>query len=435
MLRLSSSQSNSSPAGYGRRNRASRKPPDSARTREQSKTPRPEERNRVETSEWLNELGTVTFATSSGSACVVQLSQQIPLTLRCRSFAGQSEDFRYYAIAGETLEGQFEHRYVILKNGQTGELALQPIFLANQDILDGLPPGKLRAALSFPRRFFPGWLRMSMLVAGCSAGEGALDCSEPWAVDALQEVLETYARRTRAAIVLLKDFPAVYRPALARFTRGGYRRVPSMPGCVLDLAFSSFEEFMSARLGRNLRYKYRKLSKQAPIPFEVVTDVTPIAKEICALYLQTYGRSKMRFEQLTPEFFARIGREVPDRARFFLWRVEDRLVAFALCLVHDGTMKQLNIGFDYSVSLELKLYYVTMRDLLRWALERGLTRFETGRLNYDPKLRFRMKLAPLDLYARHTSTWLNPLFKRAVGFLQPVRHDPLIRQFPNANEL
>ena len=97
------------------------------------------------------------------------------------------------------------------------------------------------------------------------AGDGALDCPEPWAVTALEEALGIYARQTKAAVVLLKDFPAKYRTALGRFISGGYRRAPSMPACSLDLDFASFEEFMSARLGRKLRYKYIKLNKRPPI--------------------------------------------------------------------------------------------------------------------------------------------------------------------------
>jgi len=192
---------------------------------------------------------------------------------------------------------------------------------------------------------------------------------------------------------------------------------------------------MRERLGRKLRYKYIKLNKQPAVEWEVLADVAPVAGELCALYKQTHDRSKLRFEQLTPEFFARIGREMSDRARFFIWRVGDRIAAFALCLVHEGTMQHLNIGFDYAVSLDRQLYYVTMRDLFRWALDHGLKRYETGQLNYDPKLHFRMKLAPLDLYSRHTSPLLNPLFKLALSFLQPVRHDPIIRRFPNAADL
>jgi len=374
------------------------------------------------------------FKTSSGSASVYSSAAQLPAKLRSLAFAEQAKDFRYYEISAETLTGQFDHFHLVLQNDRTGQMALQPIFLVDQDILEGLP-GNLHAALVWPRKLFPRWLKLRMLVAGCSAGDGALDCSEPWAVTALAEALEIYARQAKASIVLLKDFPAKYRPALKPFAVQGYRRVPSMPGCALALDFASFEEFMSARLGRKLRYKYIKLNKQPPIAWEVLTDATAIAGELHALYKQTHDRSKMRFEQLTPEFFARIGREMPDRARFFVWRVEGRIAAFALCLVHDGAMQHLNIGFDYSVSLDRQLYYVTMRDLFRWALDQGLNFYETGQLNYDPKLHFRMKLAPLDLYTRHTAPLLNPFYQFALGFLQPVRHDPTIRRFPNAAEL
>ena len=342
------------------------------------------------------------FETSSGTARVFASARELPAELRARAFAGQAKDFRFYEISAETLGTQYEHRYLVLENGRTGAKAVQPVFFVDQDILEGLPR-KLHAVLTWPRRFFPRWLRMRMLVAGGSAGDGALDCTEPWAVTALHEALGSYARRSGAAMILLKDFPASYREALGAFTQAGYRRVPSMPGCALDLDFASFEEFMRDRLGRKLRYKYIKLNKQPVIEWEVLADVVPVAAELCALYRQTHDRSKMRFEQLTPEFFARIGREMPDRARFFVWRVEGRIAAFALCMVHEGAMQHLNIGFDYAVSLDLQLYYVTMRDLFRWALDHGLKRYETGQLNYDPKLHFRMKLAPLDLYSRHTS--------------------------------
>lgn len=374
------------------------------------------------------------FETAVGPVSVYQSAAQLPLELRNRAFAGQAKNFAYYQIAAETLAGQFQHRYLVLQNQQTRQTALQPVFIADQDILEGLPR-RFSSILAAPRKFFPRWLKLRMLVAGGSAGDGALDCQEPWAVAALHEALEKYARHAKAALILLKDFPAKYRPALAPFANNGYRRVPSMPGCKLNLDFDNFERYMSDWLGRKLRYKYIKLNKQPRIPFEILTDVTPIADELHALYLQTHERSKMRFEKLPPEFFARIGRELPNRARFFIWRVEDKIAAFALCLVHDGTMQHLNIGFDYTVSLDRQLYYVTLRDLFQWALDHGLKLYETGQLNYDPKLHLRMTLAPLDLYARHTSPLLNPIFKRALEYLQPVRHDPTLREFPNYHEL
>ena len=372
------------------------------------------------------------FATRFGSAEVFASTDGLSPELRACAFAGQAKDFRYYEIAARALGEQFDHRILVLHNSTTGAVAVQPIFFVDQDILEATPRN-LYAVLTWPRRWFPRWLKMRMLVVGCSAGDGALDSSEPWAVEALQEAVGIYSKKSRASIVLLKDFPSSYREALKPFATGAYRRVPSMPACEIDLDFASFEEFMQKRLGRKLRYKYIKLNKQPRIEWELLSDVTPVAEEIYALYKQTHDRSKMRFEQLTPEFFALLGREMSDVVRYFVWRVEGRIVAFALCLVHDGTMHHLNIGFDYSVSLELQLYYVTMRDLFTWGVEHGLKRYYTGQLNYDPKLHFKMKLAPLDLYSCCTWSLFNPIYKIALGYLQP--NDPIVQQFPNAGEL
>ena len=374
------------------------------------------------------------FKATRGMVSVYRSAADVPAEIWRRAFAGQSKDHRYYEISEDSLRGQFDHAYLVLRDQASGGVAVQPVFVAQQDILEGLP-AKLHSALAWPRQFFPRWLRMGMLVAGCSAGNGDLDRPEPWAVEMLREALMIYARQRRVSMILLKDFPSAYRTQLHAFEEHDYRRVPSMPGCTIDFDFANFEEFHRKRLGRSLRYKFNKIAKQAPVPMEVVTDVSGMADEIHALYMQTHERSKMRFECLTPEFFARIGREMPETARFFLWRVDGHLAAFALCLVHEDTMNHLNIGFDYAVSLKLQLYYTTVKDLFEWSLAQGLKRYYTGQLNYDPKLHLRMKLAPLDLYSRHTSGLLNPLYKFALGFLQPVRHDPLIQQFSNANEL
>ena len=99
-----------------------------------------------------------------------------------------------------------------------------------------------------------------------------------------------------------------------------------------------------------------------------------------------------------------------------------------------GTSAKLTNGVD-SVALDLHLYFYTLRDVISWAIEQGLKSYCSTPLNYDPKLHLGCKLVPLDLYVRHTAPFLNPIFHTAVKFLEPTRHDPVLRQFPNANEL
>ncbi len=378
------------------------------------------------------------FATSSGKARIVSALNGDDLARWERAFNGHAKDHRYHRIAAETLATQFDHRYLFLENAATGEVAMQQLFFVRQDLTAGMP-GKLRAMLNWPRKMFPGWLQLRMLMLGCSASEGSLDSTQPWAVDALGEALAAFARSSKVSIVLLKDYPSRYREALKPLLSRGYSRAPSMPACGMKLDFASFEEFLQERVSysfrKNLRRKFKKLAAQPPISMEVVTDVSHVADEIHPLYAQTFQRSEFRFEELTKDFLVRIGREMPECARYFLWRQNGKIIAFALCIVHGDTIHDMNVGLDYSVALDLHLYFVTWRDVVQWALDNGLKHYYTAPLNYDPKFHLRMELAPLDLYAWHTSRLINPIFRIALRYLQPARHDKGIQKFPNAHEL
>lgn len=380
------------------------------------------------------------FQTPSGCRVeVARSAREIDPILWQSSFAGQCRDSRFYEIVEETLLGKFDYRYFVLTHGQTGQRAVQPFFFVEQDIIAGSPKWARDLGASVRRRF-PRFLTMRMLMVGCAAGEGHLGSGEPWVVEALREALEIYGKQTKTSLVLLKDFPAGYRETLAPFARHGYRRVPSMPAATALLeSFGSFEDYLQRKLSKvfrkNLRRKFKKLEDQPPITMEVLHDATPVIEEIYPLYYQTFSRSEFQFEELTREYLCQLGQRMPERARFFLWRQNGRLIAFNVCLVHDGILYDLDIGLDYSVALDLHLYFVTWRDVVQWSIKQGLRMYHTGPLNYDPKLHLKLELAPQDLYARHTSRWINPLFRIAIKYLQPVRHDATLAKFPNAHEL
>ncbi len=319
--------------------------------------------------------------------------------------------------------------------------AIQPLFFVRQNLTEGMT-GSARSAVDRMRRKFPRFLTMKTLMVGCTAGEGHLGSvrveDAAWAAEALHSCLKIFARKSRASLVVLKDFPSRYREPLRSFSSNGYTRIASMPMTRLSLHHRGFEEYV-ASLGsatrKNLRRKFRQTVARAPITFEVMADVTPVIDELYPLYLQVHDRAKLHFEKLTPEYFCRLGREMPERTRFFVWRQEGKAIAFSLCLVHDGTIYDEYLGLDYGVAFDLNLYFYTLRDIITWALKEGLRSYCSSPLNYHPKLHLGCELVPLDLYVMHTATLVNPFFRRALKFLQPTRHDPVLRQFSNAHEL
>jgi Acetyltransferase (GNAT) domain len=376
-----------------------------------------------------------------GTVKILNLSDVRKLDAWRRAFQGRCKDHRYYEMIEETLANDFEYRYAVLEDLTGNVRGIQPILFVRQNLIEGVR-GAFRKIVEVMRKKFPHFLTMRVLMVGCAAGAGELDANdsetEEWIAKALGETLNDYAKASKASLVVFKDFSAQYREPLKPLSEHGYTRVPSMPMTRLTLSFQNFDDYLG-KLGyvsrKSLRRKLRKAERDAEIEMEVVEDIAPYVDQIYPLYLQVHERSPMRFEHLSKEFFARVAKELPGRTRFFIWRMNNRIVAFSLGLVQGDTFYDEVLGLDYSVALDLHLYFYTMRDVIRWAIDQKLRCYLSGPLNYDPKLHLGHQLAPLDLYVRHTRGWLNPLFSFALKYLEPTRHDPVLKKFPNAAEL
>jgi len=358
-----------------------------------------------------------------------------------RAFQNRCKDHRYYEIVEETLQNDFEHHYLRIEDLSGNIRAIQPVFFVRQNLVEGVP-GKIRSVVDLVRKIFPRFLTMRVLMVGCAAGTGDLGAcdekDEAWVANALLASLRTYARQNKASLIVLKDFPANYRSVLETFALNGYAQIPSMPMTRLALCYENWDEYfrtLSKATRKDLRRKFRKADRAAKIEMEVVTEIAPFIDEIYPLYLAVHERSPLKFETLTKDYFRVIAQRMPERARFFIWRQSGKIVAFSLCLVCGDAIYDECIGLDYSVALDLHLYFYTLRDIISWALQQGLKYYYSNPLNYEPKLHLDCELVPLDLYVRHTSAVLNPAFRRILKYLGPTRHDPVLQRFPNADQL
>ena len=385
-----------------------------------------------------------TFETAFGTVRVAPHADRFDPAAWQSTFSGTAKDFRYYELCETTLrQPNFDYRYLLLTDRAGKARALQPLFFTDQDLTAGLGE-RPRQLVASVRGKFPRFATMKMLMVGCTAGEGHLGVADPAdaeAVAALLEALEIYGRRHRAAIITFKDFPRTYRSALdAPAHARGFVRMPSFPATVIPLSeYKDFDDYLARRLShsmrKNLRRKFRPVPDQPPVTMEVRTDISDIVDEVHPLYLQVLSRSAFRFEELTKEYLVGLGRTLPGQTRFFVWRQAGKAVAFSIAAVHDGKFYDNYLGLDYAVALDLHLYFVTIRDLMVWALSQGLKTYYSTPLNYDPKLHLRFDLEPLDLYVRHLNPVANPFFKRIAPLLEPTRYDKVLRRFGNYADL
>jgi predicted N-acyltransferase len=382
------------------------------------------------------------LANHTGSLEVVSRAELMQLDHWSHAFADVRKDRRYYEIVEDTLRQGFEYRYFLIRDETGAVRAIQPFFLHDQDLLAGMSP-RIAALAVAMRRWWPRFMLLRTLMVGCAAGEGHLDASDDASKRRLAQSLAArivqHAREMGAPLIVLKEFPATYRDQLACFLGRGFTRLPSLPMARLSLEYKSFEDYMTKALSaytrKDLRRKFRKATHRNDIEMSVMTDITPLVDEIYALYLNVYERAQLRFEKLTKEYLCELGRRMPDKTRYFIWRRNHRIVAVNLCLIHGETICAEYIGLDYEVAFDLSLYFLVVRDVVAWAIDNGFKSYESTCGGYDPKRHLRFLLEPLDLYVRHTGGVFNLVLSLILPFIGPTRYEPLLEYFPEFQKL
>jgi hypothetical protein len=357
------------------------------------------------------------------------------------AFAHERKDRRFYELLEDTLTDDFKYGYFCVESdGAAG--AIQPYFQVDQDLLAGMsgPATKLVAQV---RKLWPRFMRARTLMVGCAAGEAHLDgdaASQSATAALLAQSLPKFARELGCVMIVLKEFPAEYRAPLQCLCNAGFARIPSMPMTTLSIDYKNFDDYVSKALSPKTRGKIRRKLRDAErakpaITMSVEVDATPIIDEIFPLYEKVFERSSMHFERLTKKFLCELGRQIPDKVRFFVWRQDGRIIAFSLCMVQGDGIWSEYIGFDYAVAFELNLYYRVFHDTIEWAIAEGYKRFYSSSLNYDPKWHLRQSLYPIDLYVRHTSNLLNIFLRRLLPIMEPTHSDPILPNFHNYSDL
>jgi predicted N-acyltransferase len=358
------------------------------------------------------------------------------------AFATQRKDRRYYELLEDTIHPEFNHGYFVIRDSTNHICAVQPFFILDQDLLVGVSP-RWGALVDRLRSVFPRFMRLRTLMVGCVAGEGHLDAADDKACCSLARTfaagITEHAQNLGASLIVLKEFPARYRASLSAFLARGFTRLPSLPMTRVSIDYPSFDDYMARALNSatraKLRRKFRAAEKAPKIEMSVIGDATPIIGDIYPLYVDVYNRSKLHFEKLTRAYFCNLGRLMPDKVRFFVWRQDGRIIGFAECMIHEAAFYAEYIGLDYGVALDLHLYHLMYRDMVSWAITNGYKEFRSSGLNYDPKLHFRHLLDPVDLYVRHTSRIMNPALKLMLPLLDPTKYDETLHKFANYKEL
>ncbi|KQV65365.1 hypothetical protein ASC90_15005 [Rhizobium sp. Root1220] len=340
-------------------------------------------------------------------------------------FVDQVEDYDCLLAIEDAGIGGFEWRYVtVVENGRT--CAAMPAFLCDYALDTTLENGLPRRMMRRVRKLFPRFLSLRLACLGSPCTETGVvgfhpDISEARRATLFSELLTAFERHAAAEncpLVGMKDIDQQTAASIAAtLEERGYAVIDGLPTAWLDIDFDNIDSYLERLSSGTRKDMRRKLKSSQLVRVELTSDVGNLLPQVMALYHDTRNRSEWQFEELTPDYFQGVLRHMPERSFCMLYFVGDQLLAANL-LVHNGhTLVDKFFCMDGEAGRPYNLYFLSWFTNLRYCLDHGMRRYQSGQAYYENKVRLGSKLTSNAMFFHHRNWLVQRLLKRVSRFL------------------
>ena len=365
------------------------------------------------------------------TATIHRSVDEIPLAAWESIFPPVAENYHFYKVIETAFPNEYKFYYIVVyKNDHI--VCLVPAFVT-EFAIDTTIKGPLKRLTLKLKKIFPYLFNLKIFICGSPLSGGKLGVTgpdQPEIARVLNETMSFVAQVEKINIFAFKDFHEQYTKFLDHLLVYHFHKIRSFPSVALKIGFKSFDDYLASLskvTRKGLKKKFKKIDGESHLETEVRDSLGELADEAYQLYLKTLKKSEIQFEVLPPSFFEQIATRMPAETKFFLWKLNGRLVAFDLCLVSKNQVVDEYIGLDYAVAYQYNLYFDTYRIIIKWCIANGIESYEAGDANYETKKRLGFTFVPQYIYAKHRNPILN-FFLGLLGFmLKPENFDPFLR--------
>lgn len=357
---------------------------------------------------------------------------QIPPEDWNRVYPNVLEGYNFYKTLDETGLDQFSLFYLTVYDRKS-IVAAAACFIMSYP-LDTSINGPLRRVTNSIRKVAPNIFSLKAVICGMPMGQGKIGIAkdEEMVLKVITRRLEHIAKKNKAPIVAFKDFDKAQTRILDRLKGKGFTKFDSLPTTMLNVTYKDFEEYLmtlSSASRYDLRRKFKKVDGHVKFDFKIVDSLSEgELKEVYKLYLDIVAKHDMGFELLPIEFFKNLPVNMPGQTKYFLWRMDGKLVMFLFGLVSKDIFIDYYVGLDYSVTGKYHLYFVKFRETLNWCIKNGIKEYEMGITGYEPKRRLGFDFVPLYIYVKLRNRFLRPAFAFLCQFLKFENFDPALKK-------
>jgi len=363
---------------------------------------------------------------------VVRKISELPRSHWEKVFPDVLESYDFFKAIDESNLEQFS-LYYIMAYGRATPVGATVCFLMDYP-MDSNIKGPVKRITNSIRKLMPNIFSLKILFCGMPLGQGRIGVAgqADAVMKAILRRMERIARKNRAAVIVFKGFDQASAALLDPLQKSGFSKIESLPSTELKIDFKDFEGYLktlSSASRYDLRRKFKKVDGQVDISLETVVDLEDdTLQEVYRLYLGLVNRHDMGFELMPIEFFKNISRNMPKHARYFLWRIEGKLVAFMLCFVSGDLFMDYYLGLDYSVAHKYHLYFIKLRDTLNWCIKHGIKKYDMGFTGYETKRRLNFDIVALYIYVKLRNRALGPVYNLICKLIKFENFDPDLKE-------
>jgi predicted N-acyltransferase len=239
-----------------------------------------------------------------------------------RVFPDILENYYFFKTSDESNFERFSFYYILVYQ-KDEVVGCAPCFYMDYP-LDTTIQSPLKHLSNAVRKIFPNLLNLRAVVCGSPACEGRIGIAAEDKLKILEAVscaLEQIAKDNKASVIAFKDFSPDYTQFMDYLIKKGFYKLAGYPSVEINMRFRTFEEYLknlSHANRKSLRRKFRRAEKLPKIDCRITNDLGELLDAAYGLYLQTFSKSEIHFEEYTKDFLKNISKNMPNEVKYFL---------------------------------------------------------------------------------------------------------------------
>lgn len=287
---------------------------------------------------------------------------------------------------------------------------------------------------SWFKRQISGWVAADILICGnlLLTGEhgfyfqeGQLSPVETSRLleNALTEVVKNMNQvGVKIPVILIKDVAPQHEVLGSQLESVGFTEFCVQPNMVMDLPFSSFDEYLEA-----MSTKYRTRAKRAFKKLAGVekrelslSDVQQHLPRMYELYRDIARNAGFNMVDLNEHYLYALKRDFGHAFRVFGYYQGETLLAFYTTIQNGKELEAHFLGYDKALNHDLQLYLNMLYDMIQLGIAAGCHQLVFARTALEIKSSVGAVAHDLHCYLRHQNSLANRLAEPLIDYLNPV---------------